>query len=96
LTLISGDRTITDSSELLSSDIMEKLIREMGERYEDRYVLFDAPPLLERSEAIAMAQMMDGIIMVVEAGVTSRNDVQKALSLLPQDKFFGFVLNKKE
>jgi protein-tyrosine kinase len=96
LTLISGDRTVIDSSELLSSDIMEKLVKEMRERYEDRYVFFDAPPVLERSEAIAMAQMMDGIIMVVEAGVTSRKDVQKALSLLPQDKFFGFVLNKKE
>lgn len=96
LTLISGDRTVYDSSELLSSEMMEKLVREMGERYNDRYVFFDAPPVLEYSDAISMAPMMDGIIMVVEAGVTSKKDVQKAVSLLPEEKFLGFVLNKTE
>jgi len=39
---------------------------------------------------------MDGIIMVVEAGTTSRKDVLKAVSLLPEEKFLGFVLNKQE
>lgn len=96
LTLISGDRTVSDSSELLSSERMEALVREMGDRYSDRYVFFDAPPVLERSEAISMAPMMDGIIMVVEAGVTTRKDVQKAISLLPKEKLLGFVLNKTE
>ncbi|MCD4674405.1 MAG: CpsD/CapB family tyrosine-protein kinase, partial [Desulfobacula sp.] len=96
LTLISGDRTVYDSSELLSSEMMEKLVSEMGKRYDDRYVFFDAPPVLERSEAISMAPMMDGIIMVVEAGRTSKKDVKKAVALLPKDKFLGFVLNKQE
>ena len=95
LTLISGDRTVFDSSELLSSDMMAKLVKEMGSRYKDRYVFFDAPPILERSEAISMAPLMDGILMVVEAGVTSKKDVQKAIELLPKDKFLGFVLNKQ-
>ncbi len=96
LTLISGDRTVHDSSELLSSDMMEKLVKEMGERYDDRYVFFDAPPVLERAEAISMAPMMDGIIMVIESGKTSEKDVKKAVSLLPEDKFLGFVLNKQD
>jgi len=95
LTLISGDRTVFDSSELLSSDMMARLVKEMGSRYKDRYVFFDAPPILERSEAISMAPLMDGILMVVEAGVTSKKDVQKAVELLPKDKFLGFVLNKQ-
>jgi non-specific protein-tyrosine kinase len=94
LTLISGDRTVADSSELLSSEMMENLVTEMGRRYDDRYVFFDAPPVLGYAEAIAMAPMMDGIIMVVEAGKTSRKEVQKAVSLLPPEKFLGFVLNK--
>ncbi len=96
LTLISGDRTVQDSSELLSSEMMESLVKEMGDRYDDRYVFFDAPPVLERSEAISLAPMMDGIIMVVEAGQTSKKDVNKALSMIPQDKLLGFVLNKQE
>jgi len=96
LTVISGDRTVLDSSELLSSEIMARLVKEMGNRYGDRYVFFDAPPVLERSEAISMAPLMDGILMVVEAGVTSKKDVQRAVELLPKDKFLGFVFNKQE
>jgi protein-tyrosine kinase len=95
-TFISGDRTVADSSELLSSEMMENLVKEMGRRYDDRYVFFDVPPVLGYSEAIAMAPMMDGIIMVVEAGKTPRKEVQKAVSLLPSEKFLGFVLNKME
>nr|WP_320190153.1 AAA family ATPase [uncultured Desulfobacter sp.] len=95
LTLISGDETVVNSTEILSSEAMEKLVAEMGQRYSDRYVFFDAPPVLERSEAISMAPMMDGIIMVVEARVTPKADIEKAVSLLPPDKFLGFVLNKK-
>ena len=95
LTLISGARTISESSELLSSDMMAKLVKEMGERYDDRYVFFDAPPVLGHSEAISLAPRMDGIIMVVEAGKTTNADVRESLALLPKDKFLGFLLNKK-
>ena len=42
-----------------------------------------------------MAPIMDGIIMVVEAGKTSKKDIQKAVSLIPKEKFLGFVLNKQ-
>ena len=76
--------------------MMAKLIKEMGSRYEDRYVFFDAPPVLERSEAISMAPLVDGVLMVVEAGKTSKRDIKKAVELLPRDKFLGFVLNKQE
>ena len=95
LALISGDKTVDDSSELLSSDIMQDLVNEMGSRYDDRYVFFAAPPVLERSEVISMAPMMDGIIMVVESGVTSKKDVKNALALLPKEKILGFVFNKQ-
>lgn len=95
LSIISGNRTVTDSSELLASKGMADLVAEMKSRYDDRYVLFDAPPVLEHAEAISMAPLVDGILMVVEAGVTSKKEVQKAVRMLPQDKFLGFVLNKQ-
>ncbi|MCG8552924.1 MAG: CpsD/CapB family tyrosine-protein kinase [Desulfobacterales bacterium] len=96
LTLISGSRTIMDSSELLSSHLMAKLVQEMKDRYDDRYVFFDAPPVLERSEAISLAPLMDGVIMVVEAGKTAKKDIIKAANLLPKENFLGFVLNKQK
>ena len=96
MSLISGAKTVTDSSELLSSPLMKALITEMKSRYDDRYVIFDAPPVLEYADAIAMAPFVDGVIMVVQAGVTSKADVQRAVEIIPREKFLGFVLNRQK
>ncbi len=96
LSLISGNRTVTDSSELLSSPLMKEAVADMKNRYDDRYVIFDAPPVLEHADAISMAPLVDGVIMVVEAGVTSKRDVQRAVDMIPREKFLGFVLNRQK
>lgn len=95
LTLISGGQTMDNSSELLGSPQMKTLVQEMKSRYEDRYVIFDTAPLLIGDDAIALAHCIDSIIMVVEEGRTSIKDVKKALEMLPQEKFLGFVLNRQ-
>jgi non-specific protein-tyrosine kinase len=95
LTLISGGRTMNDSSELIGSPQMKTLVQEMKSRYEDRYVIFDTSPVLIGDDAIALAHNVDSIIMVVEEGRTSMRDVKKALEMLPQEKFLGFVLNRQ-
>ena len=95
LTLISGGRTIHDSSELLGSPRMSSLIHEMKTRYPDRYVFFDVPPIFGGADAIVLAPLVDCIIMVVAEGQTSIHDVEKALQLIPQEKFLGFVLNRQ-
>ena len=95
LTLISGGRTMDNSSELLGSPQMKTLVQEMKSRYEDRYVIFDTSPVLIGDDAIALANHIDSIIMVVEEGRSSMKDVQKALEMLPQEKFLGFVLNRQ-
>jgi non-specific protein-tyrosine kinase len=95
LTLISGGRTVEDSTELLGSPKMKELLAEMKNRYDDRYVLLDVPAVLDGADAMVFAPLVDGIIMVVEKGVTSLDDVKKAVELLPQEKFLGFVLNDR-
>ena len=96
LTLISGGRTIQESTELLGSAKMKALVAEMKNRYDDRYVIFDTPPILGGADTIAFAPLVDCIIMVVEAERTPRRDIAKCLELLPQEKFLGFVLNRHQ
>ena len=96
LTVISGGRTIHDSSELLGSPRMRALVQEMKSRYSDRYVFFDAPPVLGGADAIVMAPLVDAVIMVVAEGRTSIHDVKKALEMLPRENFLGFVLNRQK
>lgn len=94
LTLISGGRIVEESTELLGSPRMKDLVREMKTRYSDRFVFFDVPPVLAGADALAFAPLVDFIIIVVHAGTTTINDVQKTLELIPNEKVLGFVLNR--
>lgn len=94
LTIISGGKIIRNSTELLGSPQMKELVTEMKNRYANRYIIFDVPPLMSRSDAVAFAPVVDGVLFVVAAGKTSIYDVQKSIELIPRDKFLGFVLNR--
>lgn len=74
---------------------MKELVSEMKDRYAERYIVFDVPPVLTGADALAFAPpLVGGILVVVEAGKTSIHDVNEAISLLPKEKFLGLVLNK--
>ena len=96
LTIISGGRPFPESTELLGSAKMKNLVADMKNRYPERYVLFDAPPLLSGADAIAMTPLVDHVLFVVQAGKTSIHDVEKAVSLIPREKILGIVLNQAE
>jgi non-specific protein-tyrosine kinase len=94
LTILSGGRTVTESSELLGSPRMKTLVEEMKSRYPERYVFFDVPPVLVGADAIAFAPLVDCILFVVQAGRTSLQDINRAIKMLPQEKILGLVLNR--
>jgi non-specific protein-tyrosine kinase len=94
LALISGSRTITESSELLASPMMRNLVKEMRSRYSDRYIFFDVPPILGGADAVAFAPAVDGVLLVVAAEGTPRKEIEQSLALIPEEKFIGVVLNK--
>jgi non-specific protein-tyrosine kinase len=93
-TLISGGRTIDNSTELMSSPRMKELVGEMKARYTDRTIIFDVPPLLTGADSLAFAPLVDCLVLVVQAGMTSADDIKKALEVIPNEKFLGFVLNR--
>jgi protein-tyrosine kinase len=95
LTLISGGKAVTGSSELLGSHRMKDVISDMRNRYPDRFVFLDVPPVLSGSDAICLAPLVDHILVVVQAGRTPVHEVKKTLQLLPQEKILGLVLNRQ-
>jgi non-specific protein-tyrosine kinase len=95
LTVISGGKTVRDRSELLGSEGMKNVVAEMKNRYDDRYVIFDVPPLLSCADAMTFAPLVDYVLIVVQAGKTSHQDVNKALKLIPSEKVLGLVMNRQ-
>jgi len=87
-------RRIPHSSELLASQQMVKLLAQATSEFD--YVVLDLPPLGPVVDAKAIASRIDGFLMVVEWGETSRKMVKDMLSSEPQisSRCLGVVLNK--
>ncbi len=96
LTLISGGRSVTESTELFRSTRMKDLVNEMKTRYPDRYVFFDVPPILGGADTLDFVPLVDHVVVVVQSGVTPIDAVKKAVEMIPQEKVIGFVLNRRE
>lgn len=85
-----GDR----AAELLGSSAMDRAMATLCRADRRLVIVFDAPPLLGTAEAQALAGLMGQAVVVVEAGVTPRADVDEALDLLEPVPMVGVVLNK--
>lgn len=96
LTVLPAGTAHQHATELLASDAMRGLLRDMAERYHDRIVVFDAPPLLAASEAGVLASQVGQIVVVVEAGKTSEAALKRALGLVDTSRVTGLLLNKVE
>lgn len=94
LVLLPGGRPAAGSSELLTSPRMQALVGELKHRYASRMVLFDLPPLLNAADVLAFAPLIDALLLVVEAGRTQVEAVERSLSLLSGVPIVGTVLNK--
>ena len=96
LTILPAGTAHQHATELLASDAMRVLLQEMAERYHDRIIIFDSPPLLAASEAGVLASRMGQIVMVVEAGKTTEAALKEALSRIESSNVAGLLLNKSE
>lgn len=94
--VLPGGRPIREAAEFISSPLMAELVKELKRFYPDRYVLFDLPPMLCFTDALAFAPLVDGIVLVMERGKTPRGDIQRCLRLLEEFPVLGLVLNKVE
>jgi protein-tyrosine kinase len=82
------------ATELLASEKMGALSRELASRYRNRIVIFDSPPLLATAEAPALAAQMGQIVMVVAADATPRKTVSHALATIERCEVVLMTLNK--
>ncbi|MFO0697951.1 MAG: CpsD/CapB family tyrosine-protein kinase [Nitrospira sp.] len=93
--LLPGGRAISNSTEILTSPKMVALVEELKHRYPSRVVIFDLPPLLHTADVLAFSPYTDALLMVVEEGKTTGEELQRALALVKNSRpVLGTVLNK--
>ncbi len=83
---------VPDASEQLAG--MSAFVKELADRYANRIVLFDLPPLLATDDAMGFLPLVDCALLVVEEGRTQRADIIRSIELIGAEKLLGTVLNK--
>lgn len=80
-------------AELMGGALMREFLAQATERYD--HVIFDAPPVLLVSDALVLAGVVDGAVLVCRAKANSRGVVQRARDLLERvhAHLYGAVLN---
>jgi capsular exopolysaccharide synthesis family protein len=80
-------------AELVGSDQMRRLMTALQSRY--NYVVVDSPPISSFTDGVLIATMVDGVLLVVHGGKSSRHIVRRSKQLLSDvgSKVFGVVLN---
>jgi protein-tyrosine kinase len=94
LSILPGGTLHHNPSELVSSQQMSRLLQEVKYRYSDRFIVIDSPPPKLTAETSALSRQVDGVLLVIEFGRTSREMVSDLVKTIGKEKIIGIVLNK--
>ena len=94
LSILPAGSNSARATELLASQAMQSFVYEIANRYPDRIVIFDSPPLLLTSEAHVLASLMGQIALVVEAEGTTQHAVLESLRQLEGCDNVNMIYNK--
>jgi polysaccharide biosynthesis transport protein len=93
LSVLTSGPIPPNPAELLGSDQMRRLIATLQANY--THVVIDSPPVSSFTDGVLISTMVDGVLLVVQGGKSSRHIVRRSKQLLSDvgAKIFGVVLN---
>lgn len=94
LCLLPGGNEVTNPSELLSNGRLKELLDRVSPIFD--WVILDSPPCVPVADASLLADMCDGVLLVVRAGSTPMEVAQKAAQEMQGRNIVGIVLNATE
>lgn len=92
LFFIPGGKSVQNAAELIANGRLRTLLARLGPIFD--WIILDSPPALAMSDASLMADLCDGVLLVVAAGKTPFDMAQKTRELFGQKHLLGAVLNR--
>lgn len=87
-------RRSRNTAELLAGDRFTQMITTLRDRSEASIILFDLPPAFANDDAMISLAQLDGFVLVVDAGKTTRRHVQDVMAMLYPTPCIGTILNR--
>nr|WP_240969463.1 CpsD/CapB family tyrosine-protein kinase [Sneathiella limimaris] len=94
LVVLPNNTPVKNSAETLMSKKAKALVQELRNRYQNRIVIFDLPPLMAGDDTIAFLPQVDCVLLVVASGETKPVEVKEARRQIQSNNLLGVVLNK--
>ena len=96
LSIVPAGKIPPNPAEMLASKVMTAFLEEMKNYFD--YIVLDTPPLQAVTDAQVLSTKVDGSLIVVRAGVTKKDAVHNAVSIIKKVKgnIIGTVLNVAE
>ena len=92
LTFMAAGAVPANPAELMASEPMKDLLSQLRGQFD--YILIDTPPVIPVTDSVIISSLVDGMVVVVQAGRTQRGMVKRTAEQLEQAhaKIFGYVL----
>jgi protein-tyrosine kinase len=94
LTLLPAGTPVRNPVELFSSQKLRDILVEIKNRYPDRFIIIDTPPLLPFAETRSLGALVDGVLFVIREGVVTPANLQEAMNTIDSTKLIGTVFNE--
>jgi protein-tyrosine kinase len=93
LMVLPTNRPVANSSEVLSSGRVSDIVQDLRNRYSERIIVFDLPPVLAADDVMAVLPRMDCVLLVIGNGVSSEKEIEVSMERLKKANLLGVVLN---
>lgn len=91
--VIPGADANESAAELFYTQRMKLFIKEIKNRYPDRFIILDAPSVQSSTEARILSQYCDKALLLVPFGRATKDEVMAGVDAVGRNRFAGLVFN---
>lgn len=94
LSFLPAGRDVPNPAEVFNSQRMRDFLLEMKNRYHDRYIIIDTPPVLPFAETRSLSAIVDGIVLVAKEGLVTLHNIEETMGYIKGTPLLGIVYNE--
>ena len=83
------------SAEYFTSVKMNQMLDSIKQRYRERYIILDAPPMTESADTQILAELCDYVVLVVPYGRTLDSQIDASVKTIGEKKLLGIIFNNE-
>ena len=93
LSFLPAGRTVSNFAEVFTSQRLRDFFLELKNRYHDRYIIIDTPPVLPFSETRSLSAIVDGVVLVAREGLVTLHNITETMEHIKGTPMLGVVYN---